>query len=77
VPHSEAIMLEMAERLRAVADSIDAELRAILTPKQRTNLDAMRSDSRVLLKRRTLTPGGVHIDTLLHTTMRRRQYTAV
>ena len=34
-PRSEAIMLELAERLRDVADSVDAELRAILTPEQR------------------------------------------
>jgi hypothetical protein len=69
-PRTEAIMLDVAERLRAVADSVDAELRAVLEPGQRAKLDSMRRDARVLLKRKTPTPGGTRVDTLLDTAAR-------
>jgi hypothetical protein len=66
-PRSREIMLELGERLKSVADSVDAELRAILTPAQRLVLDSLRRDSRLLLKRKVMTPGGQRVDTLLDT----------
>lgn len=66
-PRSHAIMMEAAERLRAVADSVDAELRAILTPKQRLLLDSLPREPRILLKRKVVTPRGTKIDTLYDT----------
>ena len=71
-PRSQAIMLDVAERLRSVADSVDAELRGILTPEQRTKLDSLRADSRVMLKRKIITPGGTRVDTLFDTSTARR-----
>jgi Spy/CpxP family protein refolding chaperone len=66
-PRSSAVMMELAERLRAVADSVDLELRAILTPEQRERLDAMRRDRRMMLKRKVVTPGGTRVDTIIDT----------
>ena len=63
-PRSHAIMLETAERLRAVADSVDAELRAILTPEQQRMLDSLRAGSRITLKRKVVGPSGTRVDTL-------------
>ena len=67
-PRSRAVMLELAERLRLVADSVDAELRAILTPEQRLRLDSLRREPRLLLKRKVSTGGGEAVDTLIDTT---------
>src|ERR1041384_6058259 len=39
-PASESVMIELAAHLRAVSDSVDRELRAILTPGQRARLDS-------------------------------------
>jgi hypothetical protein len=65
-PASESAMLQFAERLRAVSDSVDSELREILTPAQRARLDSLRpSGSRMMVKRKRLTPGGTTIDTIL------------
>jgi Spy/CpxP family protein refolding chaperone len=61
-PRTEAAMLEIAERLRTVSDSVDAELRAILTAEQRTRLDSLRRQPLFMLKRKT--PGGTKVDTL-------------
>ena len=72
-PRTRAVMIELGERLRQVADSVDAELRAILTPEQRARLDSLRSDSRLLLKRKVTTPGGTEVDTILDTTTKRRR----
>ena len=73
MPRSREVMIELGERLRQVADSVDAELRAVLTPEQRAVLDSLRSDSRLLLKRKTLTPGGVRVDTILDTSQTRKR----
>lgn len=70
-PRTRAVMLELGERLQRVADSVDLELRAILTPEQRLRLDSLRSDSRLLLKQKVITPGGIRVDTLLDTTRNR------
>jgi hypothetical protein len=73
MPRSHAIMVDVSERLRAVSDSVDAELRAILSPEQLLRLDSLRREPRFLLKRRTVTPGGVTVDTLLDTDTSHRQ----
>ena len=65
-PRAEVMMLEVSDRLRAVADSIDAELRAILTPEQRSRLDSLRPEPKLMLKRKVLSPdGGTFTDTLV------------
>ena len=64
-PRSEGLMMEMAERLKAVSDSIDAELRQILTPAQRVRLDSLRTrEPQFRLKRRMVTPEGT-VDTVI------------
>jgi hypothetical protein len=64
-PRTEAMMGEIAERFRQIADSVDAELRAILTEEQRVRLDSLRSGQRILLKRKVNGPdGGVTTDTV-------------
>ena len=60
-------MLELADRLKIVGDSVDAELRAILTPEQRVRRDSLRRDPRLMLKRKTVTPEGTRVDTLIDT----------
>ena len=65
-PASEAVMVQLADHLRAVADSVDAELRRILTPAQQAKLDSLRGgEPRFMLKRKMITPGGSKVDTLL------------
>lgn len=73
-PRSREVLIELGERLQRVADSVDAELRAILTAEQRLRLDSLRREPRLMLKRKTMTPDGERVDTLLDTgsTMRRR-----
>lgn len=63
-PGSEAAMREAAARLQDVADSVDARLRAILTPDQRTRLDRLRRQPVFMLKRKA--PGQeTTVDTVL------------
>lgn len=71
-PRSQQIMMEVAERLRAVSDSLDAELRAILTPAQRLRLDSLRQEPQFMLRRKVTTPRGTSVDTLLDTSTRAR-----
>ena len=52
-PRSEAALREAAGRLQDVADSVDAQLRAILTPEQQTRLDRIRRQPVFMLKRKT------------------------
>lgn len=64
-PRSAAIMMQTAERLRAVADSVDTELRVILTAEQRLRLDSLRREPTMVLKRKATTSGGgARVDTL-------------
>lgn len=51
-PRSEEAMREAAGRLQDVADSVDAQLRVILTPEQRTRLDRLRRQPVFMLKRK-------------------------
>jgi Spy/CpxP family protein refolding chaperone len=57
-PRTEAMMLEVGERLQLIADSVDAEFRAILTPEQRIRLDSLHAGQRLLLKRKVTRPDG-------------------
>lgn len=66
-PRSRAIMLEMAARLRSVADSVDAELRQVLTAEQRAQLDSLRREPRLVLQRKMVTPSGTMTDTIVDT----------
>ena len=52
-PRTRALMIELAGRMTNVADSVDAQLRTLLTPAQRTRLDALRRKPIFLLKRRS------------------------
>jgi len=63
-PRAEAAMREMVPRLGAIADSLDAELRQILTPVQRARLDSLGLRRMLLLKRKTSGPEGQRVDTL-------------
>jgi hypothetical protein len=49
--------------MSGVADSVDAQLRAILTPQQRRQLDALQRKPVFLLKRRSTTGPDV-VDTV-------------
>jgi hypothetical protein len=60
-----AAMRELVPRLGAIADSLDAELRQILTPAQRAKLDSLGGTRMLLLKRKTSGPAGERVDTLL------------
>ena len=62
-PRTEAVMLELAGRMLTVSDSIDSELRTILTPEQRAKLSALRRRPVFVLKRRAPS-GEVLVDTV-------------
>jgi hypothetical protein len=64
-PRAQAAMAEMVPRLGAIADSLDAELREILTPAQRARLDSLGGQGLLVLKRKSSGPGGIKVDTLL------------
>lgn len=63
-PRAQAAMAEMVPRLGAIADSLDAELRQILTPAQRARLDSLGGQGLLVLKRKSSGPGGLKVDTL-------------
>ena len=63
-PRSREVLIELGERLRLVADSVDAELRSILTAEQRLRLDSLRTAPRLMLKRKL---DGQKVDTILDT----------
>jgi hypothetical protein len=65
-PAAEAVLRSTAERLRLIADSLDAELRAILTPAQRARMDSLRPARPFVLRKKSPGPNGtIHVDTLL------------
>jgi hypothetical protein len=64
-PRARAAMAEMVPRLGAIADSLDVELRRILTPAQRVRLDSLGGRGLLVLKRKSSGPGGAQVDTLL------------
>jgi Spy/CpxP family protein refolding chaperone len=53
---AEEVMRSVRDRLRAVMDSIDAEIRSVLTPEQQEEFDRMQEEGRERLGRRF--PGG-------------------
>ena len=63
-PRSREVLIEVGERLRLVADSVDTELRSILTADQRFRLDSLRTEPRLMLKRKL---DGARVDTILDT----------
>jgi Spy/CpxP family protein refolding chaperone len=65
-PRSEQAMRDIAERLQSVSDSVDAELRAILTVEQRARLDSLRRQPVFMLKRKT-SGSATTVDTLFPT----------
>jgi Spy/CpxP family protein refolding chaperone len=60
-PRTETMILELGEHLRLIADSLDAELRTLLTPDQRARLDSLGAGRKLLLKRRVTGPGGASV----------------
>ena len=66
-PRTRAVLNDVSERLRAISDSIDVELRAMLTPDQRRRLDSLRPTPRVIFKRKRLGDSGatIRVDTLV------------
>jgi Spy/CpxP family protein refolding chaperone len=60
-PTTERMMLDVADRLRGLSDSVDSELRAILTPQQRARLDSLRGERKIMLKRKTIGAGGATV----------------
>jgi uncharacterized membrane-anchored protein YhcB (DUF1043 family) len=62
-PRTEEAMFDIAARLSAISDSVDRQLRAILTPSQRSKLDSLRRRPVFLLKRRTAN-GSTSVDTV-------------
>ena len=62
-PRTEEAMFEIAGRLRAISDSVDMELRSILTAPQRSKLDSLRRRPIFLLKR-PQTNGTTSVDTM-------------
>ena len=70
-PASESAMIQFAEQLRALSDSVDRELRQILTPTQRARLDSLRlAGPQMMVKRKRMTPAGTTVDTILHRSRR-------
>ncbi len=65
-PRAERAMRDVAERLQNVSDSLDAELRAILTPSQRARLDSLRRQPIFMLKRKA-SGSATTVDTLFPT----------
>ena len=72
-PRTHAILIETAERLRIVADSVDRELRGILSAEQRTRLDSLRVGPRLMLKRKAVTPNATTVDTLFDSNAPKQQ----
>ena len=61
-PRTEEAMREAAELLRTASDSVDAELRALLSPEQRVRLDSLKRTPVFMLKR--VRPGSTTVDTI-------------
>jgi Spy/CpxP family protein refolding chaperone len=67
-PRAEQAMRDLAERLQNVSDSVDAEMRAILTVEQQARLDSLRLRQPVfMLKRKTSGSETTKVDTVYPT----------
>lgn len=62
-PRSERAMLELAAQLRSISDSVDSELRVILTRSQRIKLDSLRHPPTFILKHED-SSGAIKVDTV-------------
>ena len=62
-PRSEAMMRELVPRFRAIADSVNAELAALLTVRQRAKLDSLTRGSVFVIKKRSPS-GKERVDTV-------------
>jgi hypothetical protein len=60
-PRTEDLMAELATRLAAESDSLDAELRALLSTAQRELLDSLRTRQPIVLRRKQPGPGGTSV----------------
>jgi Spy/CpxP family protein refolding chaperone len=69
-PRSREVMLEVGARLRGISDSVDAELRSILTPEQRSKLDSLRRPATFVLRRKDPS-GATSVDTVYPVPTRR------
>lgn len=61
-PRTDAVLADLLPRLGALADSMDAEILAILDPAQRETLERMRRPMTYMIKRKS--GSGIRIDTL-------------
>jgi hypothetical protein len=70
-PRAEQAMRDVAKRLQSVSDSVDAEVRGILTVEQRARLDSLKwHQSMFMLKRRTPGSATTKVDTVYPTPRR-------
>jgi hypothetical protein len=64
-PKTDAALQEMIPRLRALTDSLDADIRAVLRPEQRDRLAAVRGPTQPLIVLKRTVPGRpVRVDTV-------------
>lgn len=66
-PKTDSTLRDVIPRLRALTDSVDQEIRAVLRPEQRERLAAMRhgGEPLLLLKGAPSTQGVSHVDTIV------------
>lgn len=66
-PKTDTALQEMIPRLRALTDSVDAEIRAVLRPEQRERLSTIRGAREPVLLLKRAAPGGgaPRVDTLV------------
>jgi len=60
-PKTDAVLLELAPRLQALADSMDAAILPVLTPAQRAVVSRARTPQLFMVRRKM--PGGERVDT--------------
>jgi Spy/CpxP family protein refolding chaperone len=63
-PRVEAMMREMAPKVAAIAESVQADIRRLLTPTQAAKLDSLSGNRLLILKRSTLKGAGARVDTV-------------
>lgn len=68
-PRSELAMMQLAARLRSISDSVDSQLRVLLTPAQRIKLDSLRHPPVFILKHKDGS-GASTVDTVYPTPKR-------
>lgn len=65
-PRTDAVLADVLPRLRAITDSVDTAMRAVLRPEQRERLSHLRGTRGPMLLLRRPSPGGgaPHVDTI-------------